>query len=244
MSNGFRLVTRCDSWANKGELPLGYQHRVNGTAVNLPIGKAVCVGRNYAAHARELNNPIPTEPVLFIKPNTAVVNFSERLEVPDHLGDCHFEAEISILIGQTIKAGCDQQQAQAAIAGVGLALDLTLRDLQQQLKDNGLPWEKAKAFDGACPVSDFVSLDKVDDLQQLHIQLIQNNHLQQDGSSADMLTPVLPLLVYISEFFTLMPGDLVLTGTPSGVGPLAMGDQLELVLSDHIRCQTRVCAKS
>ena len=229
--------------AIRQESSLGYQHRVNGATVDLPVGKAVCVGRNYAAHARELNNPIPTEPVLFIKPNTSVLNLSAQLAVPEHFGACHFEAEICILMGHSIKAGCDQAQAQAAIAGVGLALDLTLRDLQQQLKDNGLPWEKAKAFDGACPVSDFVSLDRIDDLQQLRIQLYQNNQLQQDGNSADMLTPVLPLLVYISQFFTLMPGDLVLTGTPAGVGPLAVGDRLELVLSDHIRCQTHVCAQ-
>ena len=229
--------------AIRQESSLGYQHRVNGATVDLPVGKAVCVGRNYAAHARELNNPIPAEPVLFIKPNTSVVNLSGQLAVPEHCGACHFEAEICILLGHSIKVGCDQAQAQAAIAGVGLALDLTLRDLQQQLKDNGLPWEKAKAFDGACPVSDFVSLDRIDDLQQLRIQLYQNNQLQQDGNSADMLTPVLPLLIYISQFFTLMPGDLVLTGTPAGVGPLAIGDRLELVLSDRIRCQTHVCAQ-
>ena len=136
----------------------------------------------------------------------------------------------------------DEQQAQQAIAGVGLALDLTLRDLQQQLKDKSLPWEKAKAFDGACPVSDFVSVNRAGDLQDQQIQMYQNQQLRQDGNSADMLTPVLPLLVYISQFFTLLPGDMLLTGTPAGVGPLAIGDQLQLSLSDLIQCQTQICA--
>ena len=149
---------------------------------------------------------------------------------------------MSILIAEELKAGCDEQQAQQAIAGVGLALDLTLRDLQQQLKDKSLPWEKAKAFDGACPVSDFVSVNRAGDLQDQQIQMYQNQQLRQDGNSADMLTPVLPLLVYISQFFTLLPGDMLLTGTPAGVGPLAIGDQLQLSLSDLIQCQTQICA--
>ena len=123
-----------------------------------------------------------------------------------------------------------------------MALDLTLRGLQQQLKDKSLPWAKAKAFDGACPISEFISLGKVADLQQLGIKLRQNSHMQQDGNSADMLTPVVPLLLYISQFFTLMPGDVVLTGTPAGVGPIAVGDQLEISLVDHVYCQTQVCA--
>ena len=221
---------------------MNYRHRVNGAELDLPAGKAVCVGRNYAAHAKELNNPIPKEPVLFIKPNTALVTLGEQVLIPARLGECHIETEICILVGEKITRGFDRAQIEASIAGVGVALDLTLRGLQQQLKDDSLPWEKAKAFDGACPVSEFVSLDKVANLQQLQIQLRQNGQMQQDGSSADMLTPVVELLVYISQFFTLLPGDLVLTGTPAGVGPLALGDLLEVSLVDHVYCQTQVCA--
>ncbi|MDC3248838.1 fumarylacetoacetate hydrolase family protein [Porticoccaceae bacterium] len=220
---------------------MNYHHRIDGAEVDLPVGKVVCVGRNYAAHARELNNPVPSEPVLFIKPNTSIVCLADPVAIPSHLGQCHFEAEMSILIAEELKAGCDEQQAQQAIAGVGLALDLTLRDLQQQLKDKSLPWEKAKAFDGACPVSDFVSVNRAGDLQDQQIRMYQNQQLRQDGNSADMLTPVLPLLVYISQFFTLLPGDMLLTGTPAGVGPLAIGDQLQLSLSDLIQCQTQIC---
>jgi 2-keto-4-pentenoate hydratase/2-oxohepta-3-ene-1,7-dioic acid hydratase in catechol pathway len=221
---------------------LNYRHRIDGIEVGLPVGKVVCVGRNYAAHARELDNPVPSEPVLFIKPNTAIVNLADPIAIPTHLGQCHFETEMSILIAEELKAGCDELQARQAIAGVGLALDLTLRDLQQQLKDKSLPWEKAKSFDGACPVSDFVAIDTVADLQDQQIQLYQNQQLRQDGNSADMLTPVLSLLVYISQFFTLLPGDMLLTGTPAGVGPLAVGDHLRLSLSGLIECETQICA--
>jgi 2-keto-4-pentenoate hydratase/2-oxohepta-3-ene-1,7-dioic acid hydratase in catechol pathway len=221
---------------------LNYHHRIDGAEADLPTGKVVCVGRNYAAHARELNNPVPTEPVLFIKPSTSVVELAGAVAVPTQFGQCHFETEMSVLIGRELRAGCDSHSAQQAIAGVGIALDLTLRDLQQQLKDKSLPWEKAKAFDGACPMSQFVAIDRVDDLQNQRICLYQNQQLRQDGNSADMLTPVLPLLSYISQFFTLLPGDVVLTGTPEGVGPLALNDQLEIELSDLIHCQTQICA--
>ena len=220
-----------------------YRHIVDGQIVDLPLGKVVCVGRNYAAHARELNNPVPTEPVLFIKPNTALASLDHPVMIPVHLGACHFEAEMSILIGEPL-TDCTEKQAESAILGVGIGLDLTLRDLQDTLKDSRLPWEKAKAFDSSSPVSALVSAQRLGDLQCQQIQLRQNQQLRQDGNSADMLTPVIPLLVYISQFFTLLPGDLVLTGTPQGVGPLAVGDQLELCLSGIIHCKTAVFAKS
>ncbi len=146
------------------------RHIVDGHKVDLPLGKVVCVGRNYAAHARELNNPVPAEPVLFIKPNTALAPLGEVIFIPAHLGECHFETEMSILIGQPLTQ-CTEQQAQQAILGVGIGLDLTLRDLQQQLKDKSLPWEKAKSFDGACPASEFISPDNLGDLQQQQIRL-------------------------------------------------------------------------
>jgi 2-keto-4-pentenoate hydratase/2-oxohepta-3-ene-1,7-dioic acid hydratase in catechol pathway len=216
-----------------------YQHVVGGQASHLPLGKVVCVGRNYAAHAKELNNPVPTEPVLFIKPSTSLVKLEEPLAIPTHLGECHFEAEMSILIGQTL-CNCTQEQASEAIAGIGVALDLTLRELQQELKENGLPWEKAKSFDGACPVSDFIPFSQSTNLQDQQIVLRQNQQVKQNGNTEDMITPVLALLSHISQFFTLLPGDIVLTGTPAGVGSLELGDQLSISLSDSIHCITEV----
>ncbi|MFP5383935.1 MAG: fumarylacetoacetate hydrolase family protein, partial [Gammaproteobacteria bacterium] len=135
---------------------MSYQHHfADGMASNLPMGKVVCVGRNYAEHAKELGNAVPAEPILFIKPATAVVSMSEPVVVPRGFGSCHFETEIAVLVGSTLRHA-DEAQAAEAVHGVGLALDLTLRDVQDALKAKGLPWEKAKAFDGACPLSAFV----------------------------------------------------------------------------------------
>ena len=219
-----------------------YAHTLDTVPQTLPVGKVVCVGRNYAAHAKELNNPVPSEPVLFIKPATALVNLEQPVSIPVNFGECHFETEMAVLIAEPLTC-CTEQQAASAIAGVAVALDLTLRELQSALKEKSLPWEKAKAFDGACPISAFTSLQHIADLQNQQIQLCQNDVLQQDGNSADMLTPVLPLLAYISQFFTLTPGDIVLTGTPAGVGPLAAGDSLDISLGDIINVQTKVVGR-
>ncbi|MCP8686156.1 fumarylacetoacetate hydrolase family protein [Marinobacterium sedimentorum] len=209
---------------------MNYQHRfMDGTATDLPLGKIVCVGRNYADHAAELNNPIPTVPMLFIKPASSVVPMAEPFSIPADEGRVHFETEMSILIGSRLRKASESEAAQA-IAGIGLALDLTLRDLQDDLKRQGHPWEKAKGFDGACPLSDFVAPDAVSSLQDVQIRLRVNGETRQDGNSRFMLNPVLPLLSYISQYFTLEPGDVVLTGTPAGVGPIQSGDQLEVEL--------------
>lgn len=211
---------------------MNYQHRyVYNTPCALPPGKVVCVGRNYAEHAKELKNPVPSEPILFIKPRTAMVAMSEPVAVPRGLGACHFETEVAVLIGATLK-NADEAKARAAITGVGLGLDLTLRDVQDVLKAKGLPWEKAKAFDGACPLSPFTLPTQVTDFANLRVRLFVNGECRQDGNSSDMLTPVLPLIAYISRHFTLEPGDVVMTGTPKGVGPLLPGDALRVVLGD------------
>lgn len=219
---------------------MNYQHVIDGKKSALTVGKVVCVGRNYAAHARELNNPLPDQPVLFIKPSTAVVSMHRPIAIPPHMGDCHFETELAVLIRQPLSRGCSESQAKQALAGVGLALDLTLRDLQKQLKESGLPWEKAKAFDGACPLSAFVAIERVDNLQDLEIRFSQNGELRQQGHTGQMLMPVLSLVVYAAQFFSLQPGDVLLTGTPSGVGPLRSGDQLDLSLSKLLRATTTV----
>ncbi|MDI3324676.1 fumarylacetoacetate hydrolase family protein [Pontibacterium granulatum] len=215
-----------------------YTHRFkDNSETNLPLGKVVCVGRNYADHAAELNNPIPTEPMLFIKPASSVVPMEQPFVVPQGLGSVHFETEMSILIGERLQHA-DLSAAKAAIAGVGLGLDLTLRDVQDKLKAKGHPWEKAKAFDGACPLSAFVKPDLVADLQDQQIRLRVNGELRQDGNSSHMLNQVLPLISYISAYFTLEPGDVVLTGTPAGVGPVEPGDQLQVELVDLLTVET------
>jgi len=224
-----------------------YEHKwQSGEAVSLPVGKVVCVGRNYAEHAKELNNPIPTEPLLFMKPSTSLVDFSKPVKIPAGFGEVHYESEISILIGSRLSINEDgslpsQEQAKQAICGVGVALDLTLRDLQGQLKEKGQPWEKAKAFDGSCPVTAFVPVDQAGDLFDMSIALEIDGVQVQSGSSKDMLTPVYALLSYISQFFTLLPGDVVLTGTPKGVGKISSGQSMVLTLDGRYQVTSKSC---
>lgn len=217
---------------------MAYQHYLHSSPMDLPVGKVVCVGRNYAEHAKELNNPVPDEPLLFIKPSTAIQSMHEPILIPNARGGLHYEAEVSVLIGQSLTCA-EEADAINAIAGVGLALDLTLRDLQSQLKEKGLPWEKAKAFDGSCCLSSFVCSEDLD-LTQLPIKLWINDQLRQEGNSNQMLRPIASLVAYISHWFTLLPGDVILTGTPAGVGQLHPGDQLHLQLSDVLEDFTQV----
>ena len=209
-----------------------YQHKiVNNASAVLPIGKIVCIGRNYAAHAQELNNPIPSTPILFMKPSTAMVSFEQPFSIPTHQGSVHHEVEIAILIGETL-TNTSVKKAKESIYGIGLALDLTLRDVQNKLKENGHPWEIAKSFDGSCPITPFVKISEIKNLTNIPLTLHNNGKLKQQGNSADMLTPIIDLLVHISQTFTLHPGDVVLTGTPAGVGPLHSGDQLVVSIPD------------
>ncbi|MBK7299429.1 MAG: fumarylacetoacetate hydrolase family protein [Moraxellaceae bacterium] len=207
---------------------MAYQHQwVDGSAIGLPVGKAVCVGRNYAAHAKELGNAVPQTPILFLKPSTAIVPLSPSFTIPNDRGSCHYETEIAVLIGKTISS-IDADDVAEAIAGYGLALDLTLRDVQNQLKAQGYPWEVAKAFDGACPLSPFIKPELVTDIKHTEFSLMVNGEPRQQGFSHDMITPVYALIAYISQIFTLQAGDIVLTGTPEGVAALQRGDKLVL----------------
>lgn len=213
---------------------MSYQHTwLDGAEVGISPGKVVCVGRNYAEHAKELNNPVPDRPLLFLKPKTSLVSLHDPVVVPRDRGRCHFETEIALLIGETVSQA-DAEQALAGVLGVGLGLDLTLRDLQNELKDKGHPWEIAKAFDGACPLSRFVSVQDIGAWQSLSLQLLVDQKLQQDGSAAEMVTGIADLLAYMSTHFTLEPGDVVLTGTPKGVGELKAGQQLDLQLMSSL----------
>lgn len=221
---------------------MSYQHQyLDGTRIHFPMGKVVCVGRNYAAHAQELNNPVPTEPLLFIKPGSCVVALDDSFSIPnDERGAVHYEAEIAVLIGKPLSRKPNAEEVLDAISGFAPALDLTLRELQDKLKAKAYPWEVAKSFDGACVLAPFVPGDAVEDLADLGIRLRLNGELRQDGNSRDMLNPILPLIQHICGHFSLQAGDVILTGTPVGVGPLSVGDTLELELVGHSRFSTRV----
>jgi 2-keto-4-pentenoate hydratase/2-oxohepta-3-ene-1,7-dioic acid hydratase in catechol pathway len=218
---------------------LFYRHRIQGAESALPPGKVVCVGRNYAAHARELNNPVPDAPILFIKPASAIVPLESAWAIPEGQGECHHEAEIALLIGEQLHHA-SSDRARNAVVGYGVGLDLTLRDLQNQLKAKGHPWEIAKAFDGACPLSTFIPAARITKPEALSIELFVNEQLRQTGTAADMLTPLFDLVAYMSRHFTLCPGDVVLTGTPAGVQALQPGDRLLLVLGGEYRFEAQV----
>lgn len=207
-----------------------YQHVFNdGSVCDLPVGKVVCVGRNYVDHIKELDNPMPTEPILFIKPATSLQPISQAIVIPDFTNDCHNETELAVLIGKQITRA-SRQEAAAAVAGYGLGLDLTLRDVQKSLKEKGLPWEKAKAFDGSCPMTPFIGPDELADPQDTRLKLEVNGQIRQNESTKLMINKIFDLIAYMSGFFTLLPGDVVLTGTPAGVAGLKSGDKLALEL--------------
>jgi 2-keto-4-pentenoate hydratase/2-oxohepta-3-ene-1,7-dioic acid hydratase in catechol pathway len=199
--------------------------RLAGSDRSFPIGKILCIGRNYADHIKELGNEMPERPVIFMKPASSVIGAGEEIVIPSYSSDCHHEAELALLIGTPGK-DVPVQEALGLVAGYGVAIDLTLRDVQAELKKKGLPWDIAKGFDTACPLSDFVPAASVADPQELRITLSVNGAPRQDGSTALMIHRIPQLLSYLSSIFTLLPGDLVLTGTPAGVAPVKSGDRL------------------
>lgn len=208
-------------------------------ALPWPCSKVVCVGRNYVAHARELNNPIPKAPLLFIKSTNTLVDLEQPIKLPQNSKQCQHELEIAIVVNKQLTNAC-YDEARAAIYGVGLGLDLTLRDVQSELKDKGQPWEKAKNFDGACPLSGFVDFNDSLSLDNLTFSMKINGKVVQQGNTNNMIFPIVSLLVDISSHFSLFPGDVVLTGTPEGVSALHPGDLLELSLNESLVATTVV----
>lgn len=208
-----------------------YQHRDwQGALLDFPVSKVVCVGSNYSDHIKEMGSVIPSEPVLFIKPETALCDIRQPVAIPKGLGSIHHEVELAVLIGTPLKQANEDRVARA-IAGYGVALDLTLRDLQAGFKKVGQPWEKAKGFDGSCPISGFIPVAEFGDPQNAELSLSINDELRQQGNTRDMINPILPLIAYMSRFFTLRAGDIILTGTPQGVGPMVSGDMLKISLN-------------
>lgn len=219
---------------------MSYQHKDNqGKAINLPVGKVLCIGQNYQDHIAEMNSKTAPEALFFIKPSTAVVDMHQPFAIPQQLGAVHNETELAVLI-KTPLTKVTPNQVLEAVWGYALALDLTLRDQQKKLKELGRPWEIAKGFDGACPVSAFIPADELGDVQQLQFSLKVNAELRQQGDTRMMIRSVTQIVSELSQFFTLLPGDLVLTGTPAGVGPLYSGDQLELTLANKLHIKTSV----
>jgi len=191
--------------------------------------KIICIGRNYSEHAKELNNAVPAEPVFFIKPDTALLIRNRPFYYPEFTHDLHYECE---LVYRICKVGrhISPKFAHTYYDALALGIDFTARDLQQQAKEKGLPWEKAKAFDFSAPVSSFVPVSDFPDPGNLSFSLTLNGTTVQQGNSRDMIFPVDTLIAYVSRFITLRTGDYLFTGTPAGVGPVKIGDRLEAFL--------------
>jgi 5-carboxymethyl-2-hydroxymuconate isomerase len=195
------------------------------TGRHFPIGKILCIGRNYSDHIKELGNATPEAPVVFIKPASSVIGEGDAIVIPPYSGECHYEAELALLIGRKGK-DIPVDRAMGHIAGYGVGIDLTLRDVQDVQKKKGLPWEIAKGFDTACPLSAFVEASAVADPQDLQIRLTVNGKIRQDGNTSMMIHRIPAIISHMSGCFTLEPGDVILTGTPAGVGRIVSGDRL------------------
>jgi acylpyruvate hydrolase len=198
---------------------------------NYTVGKIVGVGQNYAEHRAEMGAGQDHPPVLFLKPPSAILAEGQPITLPDFSQNVHHEIELALLISRKGK-NIAPEDWRNFVAGAAIALDLTLRDLQRQAKDRGEPWSVSKGFDGSCPISKFVPLSEISDLNNLQLELQVNQVLRQKGCTADMIFPVAQLLPYISKYFTLEQGDIILTGTPAGVDKLVSGDRLLARISE------------
>ena len=193
--------------------------------------KIICVGRNYVEHIKELNNEQPEDPVIFLKPETAIPLKNEPFFYPDFSSDVHYEVEILVKINRVGK-NIDEKFAHKYYDEIGVGIDFTARDLQSKLKAKGLPWELAKGFNGSAPISSFVSKTDFPDLQNLNFHLDVNGETKQLGNTSLMLFKIDYLISFVSRYFLLQQGDILFTGTPKGVGPVQIGDQLTAYIED------------
>ncbi|MCB0838631.1 MAG: fumarylacetoacetate hydrolase family protein [Bacteroidetes bacterium] len=188
--------------------------------------KIICVGRNYREHAKELNNPVPDSPMIFLKPDTAVLRENKDFYYPEFTRDLHYECELVVRISREGKF-IQENFVNTYIDGVGLGIDFTARDLQSEAKKKGWPWTFAKMFNDSAPVSEFLSPEDFPDLQNVRFTCHINGEEKQKGHTADMIFSVSYLISYVSQFITLKKGDLIFTGTPEGVGPVHVNDRIE-----------------
>ena len=202
--------------------------------------KIIAVGRNYIDHAKELNNPVPEKPVIFLKPDTAVLKDNKDFYYPEFSKDVHYEVELVLRVCNEGKH-VSKKFAHKYYDAIGLGIDFTARDLQSELKAKGLPWELAKAFDHSAVVGELIAKEQINDLQNLNFSLHKNGEIVQEGNSKDMIFDFDSLITFVSQYITLRKGDLIYTGTPAGVGPVQIGDKLEGFLEEKsmFTCQIK-----
>ncbi len=200
--------------------------RFRDSGQEMSVGKILCLGQNYAKHAAEMNMPVPDKPVLFFKPSTALLTPGGSIELPEFSSDVHHEVELVAVMGELAR-GAAADDALQLVAGYGVGLDLTARDWQTEARERGQPWAVAKGFDGSAPVSEITSAEEVGNPGDLAIELRVNGEVRQSSRTSEMVFQLPDIIAYISGIFTLEPGDLIFTGTPSGIGPIRSGDVLE-----------------
>ena len=192
--------------------------------------KIICIGRNYIDHIKELSNQKPLNPVVFIKPDSSVIAKNQNFIIPSFSNEIHHEVELVVKINKVGKH-IDKSFSHKYYDEIGLGIDFTARDIQSNLKEKGHPWEKSKAFDNSCMVGNFLKKEKLEDISKIEFSLKKNNEIVQSGCSNDMLWKIDELISYVSQYFTLKIGDLIFTGTPSGVSKVESGDILEGYIS-------------
>lgn len=194
--------------------------------------KFICIGRNYRDHALELNNQVPSEPVIFMKPDTALLRGNSPFYIPQFSNEVHHEVEILVRICK-VGRSIEERFAHRYYDEIGIGIDFTARDLQDELKKKGLPWEKAKAFDSSAYVSEFFPKSNYGDLSNLNFGLKINGETKQSGNTSEMIFTIDQIISYVSRFFTLKIGDIIFTGTPAGVGRVNANDVLELFIEEE-----------
>ena len=194
--------------------------------------KLICIGRNYTEHIKELQNEKPTDPVVFLKPDTAILLKKQPFFIPDFSDDVHYEVEVLVKINRVGKH-IDKKFAHKYYSEIGLGIDFTARDLQAELKSKGLPWEKAKAFDGAAVIGKWMDKNEVADVNDFGFSLEKNETVVQNGNTRYMLWKIDELIEYVSKYFTLKIGDIIFTGTPAGVGKVVADDRLKGFIENH-----------
>lgn len=195
--------------------------------------KIICIGRNYAKHAQELNNDVPQEPVFFLKPDSAILQKNKPFYIPDFTKEVHYEVEVLFRICRLGK-NISTKFAPRYYSEVGLGIDFTARDVQQELKSQGLPWEKAKAFDASAVLGEFLPVDHFEDLSNIDFCLKKNGEIVQKGNTKEMLFDVNHLVAHTSKYMTLKIGDIIFSGTPEGVGQVEIGDRLQGFIGDKM----------
>ena len=193
--------------------------------------KLICIGRNYAEHIKELQNEKPADPVVFLKPDTAILLKKQPFFIPDFSDDVHYEVEVLVKINRVGKH-IDKKFAHKYYKDIGLGIDFTARDLQSALKAKGLPWEKAKSFDGAAVIGKWLDKNEVDSVDDFEFSLKKNDDIVQNGNTSHMLWKIDELIEYVSKYFTLKIGDVIFTGTPAGVGKVFANDKLKGFIED------------